>query len=100
MSFTTRVTGTFTGNGSSAPIRTRGESLVIIGSGNFGAPAGSITLELRLEDGSWQALDISLIEELATPGQKYSKLKVPDNLTVRATLAGATAPALNYILQG
>ena len=100
MSLVTRITGNFSGNGSSDPIRTRGESLVFIGSGSFGAPAGTITLELQLVDSTWQAIDAALIDTLGAAGQVYSKLKVPDNLTVRATLAGATGPNLDYIPQG
>ncbi len=100
MTSTTRVVGQFTVDGSSDPIRTRGKSLVFIGSGNFGAPAGTVTLELKLEDGTWQAIATQLIDTLGAAGQVYSKIEVPDNLTVRATLTGATGPALDYILQG
>lgn len=96
---TSRVSGTLTDNGSTASIVTRGKSLSFIaGSNVFGG--GTITLELQLTDGSWQAFNTAMIDAVSAEGQVYSKLEMPDSLTVRATLAGATGPNIPFILQG
>ncbi len=92
-----RIVGNFSADGSSAAIRTTDRPIVLIGSGTFGA--GTITVEVKLVDGSWQALNTAIIDALAAPGQVITKLDFPDNFEIRATLAGATSPNINYILQ-
>ena len=84
----TQQTTNLVANGSTATIVTRGEVLVIA-SGTWGA--GTLTLEGQDPADAWQGLKAGITADgLIT-------IRLPDRelLTIRATLAGATAPDID-----
>ena len=90
-----RVAGTLSADGSSAIITTRGGPVFISGTGTFGT--GTLTLEYRLENNTFVAVDATIVCTLTAAGSLLSA-DFPPAITLRLTLSGATAPSLNYIL--
>lgn len=93
-----RVTGQLTADGSTPPITTGEGALFLVASGAFGG--GTLTLEVQLTDGTWQALAGAIIGTLSAAGQVLSAENFPPHFSVRATLAGATTPTVDFILRG
>lgn len=92
-----KVTGTFSGNGNSAEIVTTGQGLFVSARGTWGS--GTVTLQLKLTDGTWVAIDTGIMAAITADGDKFVSRFAP-GLTLRLALTGATGPDIDYIIQG
>lgn len=92
----TRFTnGTFSANGSSAELPINHHGLVMMGPTGGGTDFGGgvVSLEVRGADGQWYPSGI----QVSTPDVRRVQLDIPK--FVRLTLAGATVPDLDYVVE-
>lgn len=92
MSKPRKVSAALTDNGST-PSLELGPSgrLVMTAAGDFGTPAGTVNLEVRMPNGNW-VLSGTISQSLGADGEVAGVLA--HGLNVRATLGGATSPDL------
>ena len=88
------IRGTFAADGNSADAQIQQGGIIYVGSStgeSFGG--GTVTVYLKAADGNYYASQIT-----ATASDVF-EIKPPVPTTLRLTLAGATAPDLDYVIQ-
>ena len=93
---TSRVVGTFAADGQSNEIRSTGRPLFVSGQDTFGG--GTISVQYKLEDGTFAAFAAGIVPTLAAVGEILVP-DIPPNMILRLDLAGSAAPSLDFILQ-